>query len=61
MNLRVKRLLLRATLAVLLGPLLLIVLFRFLPVPLTPLMVVRQHRSGARACRGGVRGQSVLP
>ncbi len=38
---RVKGLLSRAALAVLLGPLLLILLFRFVPVPLTPLMVVR--------------------
>lgn len=38
---RVKRLALRAALAVLLAPLVLILLFRFLPVPLTPLMVVR--------------------
>jgi monofunctional glycosyltransferase len=38
---RMKRLLSRAALAVLLGPLLLILLFRFLPVPLTPLMMVR--------------------
>ena len=39
--LRVKRLLSRAALTLLLGPFLLILLFRFLPVPLTPLMVVR--------------------
>jgi monofunctional glycosyltransferase len=37
----VRRLLWHIALAVLLGPLLLILLFRFLPVPLTPLMVVR--------------------
>lgn len=40
-RLRARRMASQAALVLILGPLVLIVLFRFLPVPLTPLMVIR--------------------
>lgn len=38
---RIRRIAARAALVLLLGPLLLILIFRFVPVPLTPLMIIR--------------------
>ena len=50
----------RAALTLPLGPLLLILLFRFLPVPLTPLMVVRLAQGPGTAARIAVAASEIL-